>query len=158
MTSAIHKIFKIVHPELRISKDSVELIKEWLHKMIRRMVDTNKPTIYSMNDNLKTFGDNFVKHIKNTIRKNFDVYHSESGKININISVLTVNKLTKSVRKNVKWCGPEQLFLATVLDYFIAEMCEVGGNIARNDRKMTMKPEHLEQVLEDSEYKLKWLK
>lgn len=159
MNSILTKVLKQVHPDLRLNEQAKEAISVMINNLLAAIIKTS-PSMF-LGDLLNTVEDllpgQLAIHGLKTGNKDLIKYSQSEKKsgiknvtqiLTLQLSPVTVKKIIKNMGINVKDVPVESfIFLASVLEYLIAELLELGGNAARDNRKGTIGKWHLELVL-----------
>lgn len=96
--------------------------------------------------------------VVNCEEKNFKMSKAEtSTKVNrtkragIVFPVGRIKNLLKDNEYNLEVGVGAAVYLAAVLEYLSAELTELSGNVARDDRKMRILPRHIEKAVREDE-------
>jgi histone H3/H4 len=164
MNSTISKVLKQVHPDLRINEQAKEVISVMINNVLSAIVNLS-PSM-SLDDLTNTVKNllpgELAKHALSTANKDLVKYSRSEGQLHglknvtkivlLQLSPVTVKKIIKNMGADVKDAPVESfIFLASALEYLIAELLEIGGNAARDNRKGTIGKWHIELVLLNDE-------
>ncbi|XP_059618462.1 histone H2A, sperm-like [Phlebotomus argentipes] len=69
----------------------------------------------------------------------------------LQFSVSRVHRLLRKGRYADRLAGAAPIYLAAVLEYLVAEVLELGGNAARDNRKSRIIPRHLQLAIRNDE-------
>lgn len=163
MNSIITKVLKQIHPDTRISEQAKETTTELIHNVLTAIIKTS-PSL-SLDDLKKTVKEvipgELAKHALSEAGKALSKYQSSEGPhgiknvtaiTNLQLSPVTVKKMIKSMGMDVTDIPVESfIFLAAALEYLMAEILELSGNAASDNRKSTIGNWHIELVLLNDE-------
>jgi len=163
MNSTISKVLKQVHPDLRINEQAKEAISVMINNVLSAIVNLS-PSM-SLDDLTNTVKNllpgELAKHALSTANKDLVKYSRSEGPhglknvtkiMTLQLSPVTIKKIIKNMGADVKDVPVESfIFLASALEYLIAELLEIGGNAARDNRKGTIGKWHVELVLLNDE-------
>ena len=76
---------------------------------------------------------------------------SRSAKAGLQFPVGRVNRFLKAGRYSQRVGGGAPVYLAAVLEYLCAEILELAGNAARDNKKTRMIPRHLQLAIRNDE-------
>lgn len=79
--------------------------------------------------------------------------HSKANKSGLQFSVSRTSKIfyPKVATLNVRKGAGAAVYLAAVLEYLAAEILELSGNAARDNKKVSIKPKHIQQAIRNDE-------
>ena len=76
---------------------------------------------------------------------------SNSAKAGLQFPVGRVRRHVKTISKSKRVGSGAPVYLAAVLEYLIAEVLELGGNAARDNKKSRIIPRHLQLAVRNDE-------
>jgi hypothetical protein len=141
-------------------------------KKVLKLVHPDLAMASSLSDSADIFFFQCVKYILRGTKKEFDVEDIKEGFKNEKFSQLYkhfVSEGNKSLYKNITVFYTTRfaskiktifgkiltqnaaIYLAAGLEYLFAEICELGGNIAMNDKKTRVTNKHMETMIRDDE-------
>lgn len=152
MTSMIKKVLKEVHPDTRISKNALSQLNFLLSHMSKKILaKAYFLTKYNlgissgkiMNENPSELTTNDMLIATMFVLPGELAKHAVSeGKRGVNKEkILKKDKLI--VPSNMAYSDDTLKFLKGVLEYLAAELLELGGNAARDNRQKTISIRHL---------------
>jgi histone H3/H4 len=175
MNSVITKVLHQVHPDTRTSLQAKETLSAMLQSVLTAIVETSPSlsmnTINSAVRNL--LPGELAKHALSEAGKALSKYKSSAGPhdmkhvksmTHLNLSPVTVKKMVKNMEvyafmkaneldvNDFKDIPVESfIFLAAVIEYLMAEILDIAGNAASDNRKSTIGNWHIELVLLNDE-------
>lgn len=168
--TGIRAVVRQTHPDMRVSKKFIDEVNVLLHKILKRLVGDAE----IIKKNCKR-SDLAAKDIQAAVRILFapDLSKhavSEGTKaVTISVSderkglsrtdraklVLSIPKVEAAMRSNLSkktHIGQTAIiYLTAVLEYISAEVCEVSGYRAKEDKKSTVMDTHFVQAVNDDE-------
>lgn len=159
MNSIITKVLKQIHPHTRITEQAKETITELIGNVLTAIIKTS-PSL-SLDDLKKTVKEvipgELAKHALNEADSAIKKYESSEGPhgiknvtkiMTIHLSPVTVKKMIKSMGMDVTDIPVESfIFLAAALEYLMAEILELSGNAASDNRAKTIEKRHIEIII-----------
>ena len=164
----IKKVLKQVHPDTGITSAAISYIEDILEQILKSLINTSSRLLRSKKLHTIDSRDiqsavmiiipgNLSKHAVSEATKAISKYMSPSkkeksqsikaglifpvGRIKTLIKKISCNRISKNT----------PVYTAAVLEYLAAELLELAGNEARNQRKKRVQIEHINKTIENDE-------
>ena len=161
----IHRVLKQVHPDLHISKDSLELINLLINNYAIHLIKSSNEIIHPINyktKKIKNLGKKTIdsRDIESAVRliipgqvanhavsegnKALDKFADStngypSKRAGLQFSIArTDNLIRKYIENKTRVSQKAAVYLAAVLEYLTAEIVELAGNAAMDNKKKTI--------------------
>ena len=77
--------------------------------------------------------------------------HTKSAKAGITFPVGRIDRYLRKGRYSMRFGAGAPVFMAAVLEYLTAEILELAGNAATDNKKMRIAPQHLQLAIRNDE-------
>jgi len=150
----IYKVLKQVHPDIGISNKAMSIMNDFVKDMLNKIAATaghlaevnQRRTMTSREIQsavrLELPGE-LAKHGVSEGTKAVTKHHYDSASSGLQFPVPTVRRHLKEKHYTNRISKTASVYLAAVLEYLAAEVLELAGNVARDNKKIRIVPRHI---------------